>query len=148
MRQDISLESLELFLELSGPDDIVRSIKKLVHYLFIAYASTKNEKVMTCLGSIIKKLPSADIYAEIVLPRLDYKYLINEKNGFEGSVTVPIILSFLNQLVNCAVLSNLSRQKIAITIQKPYLNEYIDLETLENYRQSIYSKLNLEPSTE
>lgn len=131
MRQDVSLKSLQVFLEMSKPDDLVKCIKKLVEYLFIAYANTENQKVLQCLEIIAKNLPSVDIYLEVLLARLDYKYLMNEKNGCQGAVTVAVVLTFLNHLIDRVPLSELSQQKILNTIEKPYLLQFTTKAILE-----------------
>lgn len=131
MRQDVSLKSLQVFLEMSKPDDLVKCIKKLVEYLFIAYANTENQKVLQCLEIIAKNLPSVDIYLEVLLARLDYKYLMNEKNGYQGAVTVAVVLAFLNHLIDRVPLSELSQQKILNTIEKPYLLQFTTKAILE-----------------
>lgn len=127
----MSLKSLQVFLEMSKPDDLVKCIKKLVEYLFIAYANTENQKVLQCLEIIAKNLPSVDIYLEVLLARLDYKYLMNEKNGCQGAVTVAVVLTFLNHLIDRVPLSELSQQKILNTIEKPYLLQFTTKAILE-----------------
>ncbi|KAK4519466.1 uncharacterized protein ATC70_009702 [Mucor velutinosus] len=141
VKQEIGLDSLKLFLEYASSDDLVKSIKKLVHYLFIAYAnhteSTTEDKIYETLNLILQRLPSPEIYLDALLPRLESKSLAAETNGYSGIITAGVVLAFLKHFVKTVTVTDSIRKRILASIDRPYLGEYIDREKLDGLRSDI-----------
>ncbi|KAL9550267.1 hypothetical protein PS6_005649 [Mucor atramentarius] len=141
VKQETGLDSLKLFLEYASVDDLVKSMKKLAHYLFIAYANhtepTTEEKIYDILSLILKQLPSPEIYLDATLPRLDSKSLAAETNGYPGTVTARVVLAFLTHFVNTVTITDSIRQRILAVINRSYLTEYIKKEKLDDLRSAI-----------
>jgi hypothetical protein len=126
MKQDKGLNALKLFLSYASVDDLVKSTKRLVHYLFVVYANHHNEKVFDLMDLLLTQLPSPEIYLEVLLPRLENKYLSAETNGFPGNVTASVVMVFLEHLTRNVQLADPFKQRILTTIGKSHLNEYLD----------------------
>ncbi|KAI8638796.1 hypothetical protein BD408DRAFT_11120 [Parasitella parasitica] len=135
VRQETGLDSLKLFLGYASADDLVRSMKKLVHYLFIAYANhtelSIEDKIHDILGLIITQLPSPEIYLDVLLPRLDIKSLAVEKNGYPGRITVNTVVAFLHHFIETVSVTESIQKRIVTTIVKLNSTEYIDKQKLD-----------------
>ncbi|CEP07461.1 hypothetical protein [Parasitella parasitica] len=141
VKQETGLDSLKLFLQYVSTDDLVKSMKKLTHYLFIAYAihteSTTEDKIYDILSLINAQLPSPEIFLDALLPRLESKSLAAEKNGYPGCITVNVVVAFLHHFIKTIIVTESIQKRIIITISKPYLIDYIDKEKLEKLKSSI-----------
>lgn len=141
VKQETGLDSLKLFLEYASADDLVKSIKKLVHYLFIAYAnhteSTTEDKIYDIMDLILQQLPSPEIYLDALLPRLESKSLAAETNGYPGNVTARVVLAFLKHFVKTVSVTDSIRKRILAFVDRPYLREYIDKKQLDDLRSDI-----------
>lgn len=126
MRQITALDALGLFLEYAHIDDLVKNIKKILHYLMIVYINKSDNLVRDRLLKIIEqlaiKLPSPDIYLDVLLSRLENKHLTLEG---DGSTTVMVILTFLTNFISAAPKDTASLKRVVVAIDKPYLKEYI-----------------------
>lgn len=144
VRQETALDALHLFLEYSNPDDIVKNIKKILHYLMVVYVnkSEVKERVFKVLERLGLVLPSADIALDVLFVRLDKASLTLEGNG---ASTVMVVMVFLNKLVGSQDTSSLNR--VDQVLKKPYLQAYIkeNREALEEY-EHIKAKITDLPS--
>jgi hypothetical protein len=126
VKQETGLNALKLFLSYASIDDLVKSTKRLVHYLFVLYANHRNEKVFDIMTLLVSQLPSPEIYVEVLLPRLENKNLSVETSGFPGNVTVSVVVVFLEHLTRSVTLTDPFKHRILAAIAKPHLNEYLD----------------------
>lgn len=140
IKQETALKALKLFLSYASIDDLVKSTKRLVHCLFLVYANHDNEMVLDIMTLLVTELPSSEIYLEVLLPRLESKYLSAESNGFPGNMTVTVVMVFLEHLTRSVPLTDSIKQRILAAIAKPHLNEYLDNTSLLQV-QSIKNKL-------
>lgn len=144
VRQETGLDSLKLFLEYASVDDLVRSMKKLVHYMFIAYANhtetTTEDKIYDVLGLILAQLPSPEIYLDVLLPRLETKALASETNGYPGKTTVQVVLAFLQHFIQTVAVTESIQKRITTSIGKSYLTEYVEKEKLDEFKSRIIQK--------
>lgn len=140
VRQVTALDALGLFLEYAHADDLVQNIKKVIHYLMVVYINNADmlvrDKVLTIIELLALQLPSADIYLDVLLSRLENKYLTLEANG---SITVMVVMAFLSKYISVAAVDTASFKRIAVAIEKPYLNRYIadHKETIQQYEHII-----------
>jgi hypothetical protein len=135
VKQSTALDSLKLFLEYAQADDIVKHIKKLIHHTMVVYMNHADPEIREKLYDIIHllavKLPSNDIYLDVLLSRLDQKYLATEKNGFPASKTVSAVMVFLNKFITASKTENRTQfNRLLITLEKPYLKQYMTQETI------------------
>lgn len=126
VRQITALKALRLFLEYAQPDDLVRNTKKIIHYLMVVYMNKTEALVRNKVLSIIEllglQLPSADIYLDVLLARLDNKNLTLEGNG---SVTVMVIVTFLNTFLSVGLKDATLFKRVNTALERPYLKPYI-----------------------
>jgi hypothetical protein len=129
VRQATGLDCLRLFLEYSdNENDLLKNIKKLIHYLMVIYISNKGqtvitEKVLDIIHLLATKLPCA-VYLDVLLAKLESKYLVAETNGFPGSMTVLAVMTFLTQFIQVTK-DKVDSKRALGAIDKPYLNQYI-----------------------
>ncbi|CAO3621574.1 unnamed protein product [Mucor hiemalis] len=147
VRQVTGLDSLRLFIEYAQTDDLVKHIKKIIGHLTVVFLNNDNDLIHTKVYDIItllaRELPSHDIYLDVLLSKLDYKYLATERNGFPGTMTVLAVMSFLAKLLENNT-TDAQLKRVQIAIEKPYLKEYIvDPKTLLSFEhvKSIVSKI-------
>jgi hypothetical protein len=145
VRQETGLDSLKLFLEYASVDDLVRSMKKLANYMFIAYANhtetTTEDKIYNILGLILTQLPSPEIYLDVLLPRLEIKALASETNGYPGRTTVNVVFAFLQYFIKTVAVTESIQKRIITSIDKSYLTEYVEKEKLDELKSNIIQKI-------
>lgn len=127
VRQVTALDALRLFLEYAQANDLVKNIKKIIHYLMVVYINNQEvvrEKVFDIIGLLSSQLPSANIYLDVLLSRLDQKYLVSETNGFTGSQTVMVVMVFLHRFISDTK-DKVSFERVLKAIEKPYLKQFI-----------------------
>lgn len=124
-KQTTSLNALKLFLKYATVDDIIKSIKKLLNHLVFVYNSPTNtaqSSVIDILTILSNVLQSMDVFLDVLLPKLDSKYLNAETSGFSINVTISTIICFLNHLLKITQTSAHSNLRIkdALTKIKKY----------------------------
>lgn len=129
VRQATGLDSLHLFIEYAQADDLVKHIKKIIQHLMVVFVNNESDlicdKVYAIVTLLASKLPSADIYLDVLLSKLDSKYLAAERNGMPGTVTVLAVMAFLAKLVETdPTMTDAQRKRVEVAIEKPYLKEY------------------------
>ncbi|KAI7906992.1 armadillo-type protein [Cokeromyces recurvatus] len=148
IRQETALDSLKLFLEYVALDDLVRRIKKIIHYLFIAYANqmeiSTRDRILGIINLLLTQLPSPELYLDVLLLKLEKSYLAKESNGYPGNITIAVVMDFLEYLCNKPnmTLSESTQQRILNAINKPYLKEYAEEDKLAYSVNLIKASLN------
>lgn len=79
-------------------------------------------KVLSIIELMGLQLPSADIYLDVLLARLDNKNLTLEGNG---SVTVMVIMTFLNTFLSVGPKDATLFKRVNTALERPYLKPYI-----------------------
>lgn len=136
VRQATGLDSLRLFLSYANENDLVKQIKRLLQALLAIYINKREEpmiveKLWDIVALLQDKLPSADIYLDVLISKLDNKYLVTETNGFPGSLTVLAVTTFLYHFISVAMTTTIAENDKAVfnralvAVDKPYLNQYI-----------------------
>lgn len=140
VRQMTALDALRLFLEYAQVNDLVKNIKKIMHYLMVVYINNDQdaavrEKVFEIIVLLASQLPSADICLDVLLSRLEQKYLVTETNGFSAAQTVWVVMVFLNQFI-VATKHAVSPERVLNSIERPYLKPFIEdrPETLQHMK--------------
>lgn len=135
-----ALDALRLFLEYAQANDLVKNINKIMHYLMVVYINNDQdtavrEKVFEIIVLLASQLPSADIYLDVLLSRLEQKYLVTETNGFSAAQTVCVVMVFLNQFI-VATKHAVSAERVLNSIERPYLKPFIEdrPETLQHIK--------------
>ncbi|KAI8375074.1 hypothetical protein EDC96DRAFT_344673 [Choanephora cucurbitarum] len=144
IRQETGLCSLKLLLEYAAVDDLVRSIKKLMQCLFQVFATAENqtdiqERVYAILTLLANRLPSPEILLEALTLKLDKKRLINEADGLPSDMTVRTAILFLERTLTFINLSESETKRIVSILEKPYLKDHMNAETIGKKQQLVYS---------
>ncbi|OBZ84032.1 hypothetical protein A0J61_07924 [Choanephora cucurbitarum] len=144
IRQETGLRSLKLLLEYATVDDLVRSIRKLMQCLLRVFATAENqtdiqEQVYAILMLLIDRLPSPEICLEALTLKLDRKRLVNEADGLPSDMTVRTVILFLERILTLINLSESETKRILSIVEKPYLKDYMNAETIEKKQQLVYS---------
>jgi hypothetical protein len=126
LKQNTALDSLFLFLEYAQGDDIVRRLSNIVSPLMIAYTNNTNtdmrEKLFNIVSLLAKKLPSSDIYLDVLMTKLDKRKLTTES---DDATRVLVTLVFLNKFISNSQLNTLQSTRVSNALEKPYLKDYI-----------------------
>lgn len=120
VRQATGLDSLHLFIEYAQADDLVKHIKKIIQHLMVVFVNNESDlicdKVYAIVTLLANKLPSADIYLDVLLSKLDSKYLAAERNGMPGTVTVLAVMAFLAKLLETdPSMTDAQRKRVHVT---------------------------------
>ncbi|KAI8381592.1 uncharacterized protein BYT42DRAFT_310597 [Radiomyces spectabilis] len=130
VKQKKALEVLRLFVEYATVDDIVRSLKKILNRLVMVYANGSSENILSVkikeiAQTIAQKVPSPEIYIEVLLPRLE-KLKLNSELKPEATVSAVVaILDFLIQDTKADSLGDVAKQRIMSTLSKNYIQAYL-----------------------
>lgn len=120
-KQTTSLKALKMFLEYSTVDDIINTIQKLMtHFIFIYDGSQETARfiLLDIISLLSKTLCSADIFLDVLLPKLSPKYLSNESSGHSANITISTIVCFLDQISNTIEISDYSTSRIQEAVKK------------------------------
>lgn len=137
-RQVTALDALGLFLEYAQPDDLVKNLKKIMHYLMIVYSHHQEEeevkeKVFCIIQLLAHQLPSSDIYLDVSLAKLNHNDLMTEKNGLDANQTVLTVMVFLYQFL--LIKPDGTSERVLKAIERPGLKQFLGQESIHYMKE-------------